>query len=150
MNKSEYQKYLASREWALKKEQLRTRSRGNCERCRRGKYESTHHLTYERTGDEPISDLLAVCNACHKFLSGKSDTDPVDDNLCKDSLVVYKKTKELYLSLVDLCDSSIIAKLDKEKGSNPNSWLWQSLEGIRVPLGQLKDTLIFFIPEEEI
>lgn len=70
-----YHEYLASREWALKKRQVRERSGGLCERCGAAQ-EATHHLTYERLGDERLDDLLAVCRPCHEFLSGVIDTDP--------------------------------------------------------------------------
>lgn len=39
--------------------------------------QSVHHLTYERIGDELMSDLLAVCNPCHDWLSGKTDEDAI-------------------------------------------------------------------------
>lgn len=76
MDKSEYHKYLASREWALLKGKVRARSSGRCERCLVGNHDSTHHLTYERIGKEELGDLQAVCSDCHGFLSGKSDFDP--------------------------------------------------------------------------
>ncbi len=76
MNPSEYQRYLCSREWALLKEQVRERSHGKCERCG-GPYSQVHHLTYERIGHELPTDLIGVCDPCHEFLSGKSNTDPV-------------------------------------------------------------------------
>ncbi len=76
MDKSEYHKYLASREWALLKKQVRERSGGKCERCMTGRHEATHHLTYERIGHELLSDLLGLCQACHRFLSGESGVDP--------------------------------------------------------------------------
>ena len=76
MDKVEYQKYLASREWALLKKQIRERSEGKCERCMVGKYEATHHLTYERIGHENLEDLLGICGKCHEYLSGQSDYDP--------------------------------------------------------------------------
>lgn len=72
----DYQRYLASREWALLKEQVRIRSGGTCERCRNAPYQETHHLTYAHIGNEQIEDLLAVCHDCHAFLSAKSDYDP--------------------------------------------------------------------------
>lgn len=72
----DYQRYLASREWALLKEQLRVRGNGHCERCLRAPYQETHHLTYARTGHEKLEDLLAVCAPCHEFLSAKTDYDP--------------------------------------------------------------------------
>lgn len=78
MNPSEYRRYLASREWALLKEAVRRRSDGRCERCRHGEYEETHHVTYERIGNERLEDLMAVCSLCHKFLSGKTDYDPAN------------------------------------------------------------------------
>ena len=71
-----YQRYLASREWGLLKEQVRERCEGECEHCRLDAYEETHHLTYERIGHEELPDLMAVCRDCHAWLSGKSDWNP--------------------------------------------------------------------------
>ncbi len=73
----DYYTYLASREWALKKEAIRERSRGICERCHQAKHEQTHHLTYERLGNERLEDLLGLCKGCHEYLSAKSANDPV-------------------------------------------------------------------------
>ncbi|HEY6363176.1 MAG TPA: hypothetical protein VI585_00155 [Candidatus Binatia bacterium] len=75
----DYKRYLASREWAQRKEAVRKRSGGFCERCLWGDYEATHHLTYANIGNEPLEDLLGVCNACHEYLSAKSDHDPRED-----------------------------------------------------------------------
>ncbi|MBN2243859.1 MAG: hypothetical protein JW793_14330 [Acidobacteria bacterium] len=75
MDKAQYQKYLASREWALLKEQVKQRSQGRCERCLVCEYDSIHHLTYERIGKEDLRDLQAVCRRCHEFLSGKREDD---------------------------------------------------------------------------
>jgi hypothetical protein len=77
MKPAEYQRYLASREWAVLKEAVRQRSKGVCERCHFNKHEQTHHLTYERIGREVIDDLLGVCSICHEYLSGKTNLDPV-------------------------------------------------------------------------
>lgn len=79
MNKAEYHRYLASREWAVLKEQVRARSEGFCERCAVGPYQETHHLTYEHVGAELLDDLLAVCSPCHAFLSAKSNEDPAEN-----------------------------------------------------------------------
>jgi hypothetical protein len=80
MERSEYHKYLASREWALLKRQVRERSKGKCERCHDGQFEECHHLTYEHIGWESLDDLQGVCSGCHKFLSGESDIDPAVKN----------------------------------------------------------------------
>lgn len=76
MDKSEYHRYLASREWAILKEEVRNRSGGRCERCLEFPYRDIHHLTYERIGKEKPADLIAVCGPCHEYLSGKRDDDP--------------------------------------------------------------------------
>lgn len=73
-----YGRYLASREWAVLKAQVRRRSGGNCERCRLSPAKETHHLTYERLGRERLEDLQDVCRGCHAFVSGKTDFDPLN------------------------------------------------------------------------
>jgi hypothetical protein len=70
------QAYMASREWALKREAVRERSGNRCERCVAAPQKAVHHMTYEHLGDEPLDELLAVCNPCHEWLSGKSAFDP--------------------------------------------------------------------------
>ena len=72
----DYHRYLASREWALKKRAVRERSGGICERCGRNPHKQTHHLTYERFGDELLEDLQGVCKECHEYLSAVTDSDP--------------------------------------------------------------------------
>jgi hypothetical protein len=103
MNKSEYQTYLASREWALLKEAVRTRSNGKCERCRILDQEATHHLTYERIGKENIEDLQAICGACHSFISGKSEFDPIEYSKKLAVIKIYEtlsKTEDFIADLV--------------------------------------------------
>jgi hypothetical protein len=82
MKRSEYQVYLASREWALLKQELRERASGLCEHCFAAPYQETHHATYERTGYELLEDLLAVCSPCHAFLSGRDSHDPRSQTPC--------------------------------------------------------------------
>jgi len=76
LEKAEYQEYLASREWAEKKEAVKKRAAGICERCHGWDINATHHLTYKNVGNEPLEDLLGVCGPCHAYLSSKSETDP--------------------------------------------------------------------------
>jgi hypothetical protein len=71
-----YKRYLASREWAIRKQKIHERSGGLCERCSTGKMENVHHLTYENICNEPLKDLISVCAKCHEFLSGKTFEDP--------------------------------------------------------------------------
>lgn len=78
---SEYQAYLASREWSLKREAVRERSGNQCERCWTAPQQAVNHMSYEHIYDEPLEELLAVCNPCHAWLSGKSDDDPAATRL---------------------------------------------------------------------
>lgn len=76
MTPSEYQTYLASREWALLREAVRQRSGNKCERCQIRGMDQVHHLTYERVGGERLTDLQGICSPCHEYLSGKRGYDP--------------------------------------------------------------------------
>jgi len=76
--KFDYRRYLASREWALKKKAIRERSGGLCERCLMDVMSIVHHLTYEHVGNEPFDDLQGLCHGCHEYLSAASDVDPAD------------------------------------------------------------------------
>lgn len=69
--KEKYQAYLASREWALKKQAVRERCSGICEHCGEEPMYSVHHQTYARLYCEDLADLLGVCDDCHRYLSGK-------------------------------------------------------------------------------
>jgi hypothetical protein len=76
MPRVDYYQYLCSREWVLKKAQVRERAGGICERCEKAPLKDTHHLSYRNLGNEPLEELLGVCRPCHAYLSGKSDWDP--------------------------------------------------------------------------
>ena len=81
--KEKYAAYLCSREWAEKKESIRQRSHGRCERCTYGNFDACHHLTYIRKYDERLEDLQAICNECHRYVHGKSYIDPALDLIKK-------------------------------------------------------------------
>lgn len=75
--KEKYSLYLCSREWSEKREVVRKRAGGICERCKHNKMDAVHHLTYARKYREELDDLQAICKACHEFTHGKIDKDPV-------------------------------------------------------------------------
>lgn len=78
MSEFNYRRYLASREWAVLKEAVRERCEGRCEFCDAALYQETHHVSYERIGNEELDDLLGVCSACHRWLSAKTQRSPLD------------------------------------------------------------------------
>lgn len=61
----EYDAYLQSPEWAVKRETILSRCRRVCEMCGSAPATDVHHLTYERVGAEMESDLLGLCRGCH-------------------------------------------------------------------------------------
>ncbi len=71
-----YQAYLCGREWGLKKEAVRARCGGICERCKHFPMYCVHHLTYVRKYNERLEDLQALCEGCHEFIHGKREHDP--------------------------------------------------------------------------
>lgn len=80
MSAVDFHRYLASREWAVLREQVRERAANLCERGRLlghlAPLQNVHHQTYERLGHERLEDLLGVCRPCHEYLSAKRNDDP--------------------------------------------------------------------------
>lgn len=75
--KKKYAAYLCSREWSVRREAVRKRCDGRCERCKILPMQAVHHLSYANKYDEPLEDLQAICQACHDFTHSKSDFDPI-------------------------------------------------------------------------
>lgn len=61
----EYQAYLYSDKWKMKRRKVLNRAKFRCERCKERQASQVHHLTYERIFEERLSDLQAVCVSCH-------------------------------------------------------------------------------------
>ena len=65
--RANYQAYLSSPGWKRKAGVIRKRAGGKCRKCGKpGNH--VHHETYERRGNERLSDLTYVCKPCHKKL----------------------------------------------------------------------------------
>lgn len=64
----EYQEYITSAKWRLKRQQALHRAGHKCERCGLSKWSvklEVHHKTYENFKAELLSDLEVVCVDCH-------------------------------------------------------------------------------------
>lgn len=59
----DYQAYLASPVWRAKRKRVMDRDNWRCACGARA--EQVHHRSYAQIGREPLSDLIAVCDACH-------------------------------------------------------------------------------------
>lgn len=75
-DREKYAAYLCSREWSVKKEAVKQRCGGICERCKALPVDHVHHLTYARKYHEELEDLQGRCKPCHEFEHGKDDFDP--------------------------------------------------------------------------
>lgn len=65
----EYERYLRTSVWAVKRELVMKRCQGVCEACGQRRAEHVHHVKYpEVFGLEPLWDLRAVCVPCHKLI----------------------------------------------------------------------------------
>jgi len=76
MNKIEYQNYLNSKEWLLKKNEfinihLKNNWNIECSICKLTDSLQVHHLSYRNIGneiltDDSINELVFLCRDCHK------------------------------------------------------------------------------------
>ena len=62
---ADYQQYLQSHSWRLKRDAVMRRDNRLCQGCLRNQATEVHHLTYDRIFDEMLFDLVAVCHDCH-------------------------------------------------------------------------------------
>ncbi len=66
-----YKDYLKSDEWRRLRLMVLRRAGGRCERCGKNNGEwNVHHLTYDRRGNELLSDLVLLCKRCHDVAHG--------------------------------------------------------------------------------
>ena len=72
-----WNRYMASRDWQLKRRKALERAGGRCEKHGGATdFLQVHHLTYIRRFREALDDLQVICRACHDFVSGVSDIEP--------------------------------------------------------------------------
>lgn len=64
--KQSYKEYIRSDEWKEKRRQRLEFAKNRCELCFRESALDVHHRTYERLGDERLSDLIVLCRTCHR------------------------------------------------------------------------------------
>ena len=67
----EYETYLKSPKWKIRREQILTKCEGICSVCGDAPATQVHHLTYDRVGEELESDLVGLCKPCHDKIHDK-------------------------------------------------------------------------------
>lgn len=61
-----YKIYIKSPLWIKRKNRYFNRHGKKCEACNKPKYVTLHHMAYRQNyGDEPDSELVALCGRCH-------------------------------------------------------------------------------------
>lgn len=64
----EYDAYLQTTAWRLKRQAVMSRAHNWCEGCATRPATQVHHLSYAHVGHELLFELVAVCDACHHAL----------------------------------------------------------------------------------
>lgn len=70
MTKDEYKAYLESDAWKRTRKHAIEGARGACQLCDANGRIDVHHRTYDRVGDERLSDLIVLCRRCHERFHG--------------------------------------------------------------------------------
>jgi len=63
-----YRQYLASPAWQARRIKRMSMDGGRCQGCGRRDDLHVHHRTYVRFGNEPLDDLITVCDLCHSLV----------------------------------------------------------------------------------
>jgi len=63
-----YEEYLKTKHWTNIKKLMYKTFYYQCSACKKKKDLAVHHLTYERVGEEKLSDLIYLCRDCHKSI----------------------------------------------------------------------------------
>ena len=66
----EYRRYLKTDHWKVTRAEALKRGHYKCHDCGSTTNLQVHHLTYARRGHERQSDLVVVCDKCHKKRHG--------------------------------------------------------------------------------
>lgn len=68
-----YKEYLQTDHWKKKRLQALKRYNFRCQTCNSNNKLHVHHRTYERRGEELITDLICLCDKCHSKFHDKHD-----------------------------------------------------------------------------
>jgi hypothetical protein len=72
-----YNEYLKTDIWKSKRERVLKRDKNLCQACLKRKASEVHHLSYKHVFNEPLFELVSVCNICHKEIT-KLDTEKIN------------------------------------------------------------------------
>jgi 5-methylcytosine-specific restriction protein A len=64
----QYNAYLESEEWKLKRNAVLQRDHHLCQGCLKATAQQVHHLTYDNVGGELLFQLVSLCAPCHALV----------------------------------------------------------------------------------
>lgn len=101
-----YNDYIHSDEWKKKREEVFAKYGRRCGICQSVNGIEVHHLTYDRIGEEMVSDLMPLCRDCHAKITAalQEARNKVDEFMNGDD---FKSA----LEQCDLIMDSVITKL---------------------------------------
>lgn len=65
-SKARYENYIVSDKWKARRKEILARDNYTCKQCGSHDYLQVHHINYKRLEYELDSDLVSVCQECHK------------------------------------------------------------------------------------
>jgi len=92
-----YQDYLRTTHWSVMRKKIKAKYKGKCACCgftAKDEIMHVHHLTYERVGKERLTDLVLLCESCHKHVHAWMRTMR-GDNLGKHAFEVVRKSFQM-------------------------------------------------------
>lgn len=81
----EYNDYLNSSEWRTKRQKVLERDGYKCQACLENNATEVHHLSYMMIYQEPLFDLISICNDCHDQIT-RVIRERREDNFFKGNL----------------------------------------------------------------
>lgn len=77
---ADYNAYLRSPEWKAKRRKVLERDNWTCQACMERPATQVHHTSYAHRFNEPLFELQAVCDECHRLITeidrGRYETLP--------------------------------------------------------------------------
>jgi len=69
MSKDQYEAYLQTLDWAIRRRKALQHAKRRCQVCNSTRRLQVHHRDYSRIGNEDPGDLTVLCDRCHELVS---------------------------------------------------------------------------------
>lgn len=112
----DYGQYMQSKEWSHKRLLRLKVDYFRCRTCWNTEDLEVHHLTYERLGNEEVSDLITLCKYCHEVI-----TCSIRERKYKSRELAFENVKDISKELRNDLEN-INSKIEFSLTSNPSQW----------------------------